>query len=118
VVSHHDRRVKVITNPIGIDPSDFHTVLQKPDVQDRISSLRETHKDMKLLISVDRLDYIKGITLRMEAMEALLTRYPDLVGKVVLFQILIPSREDVEGYQRLHSDISERVSKLSEKFGM
>jgi trehalose-6-phosphate synthase len=118
VVSHHGRRVKVITNPIGIDPSDFHAVLQKPDVQDRISSLRETHKEMKLLISVDRLDYIKGITLRMEAMEELLTRYPDLVGKVVLFQILIPSREDVEGYQRLHSDISERVSKLNEKFGM
>jgi trehalose 6-phosphate synthase len=50
-------------------------------------------------------------------MDALLTQHPDLIGKVVSMQVLIPSREDVEGYQRLHTDISERVSRINEKSG-
>jgi hypothetical protein len=54
---------------------------------------------MKLLISVDRLDYVNGIPLRMDAMETLLTHHPELIGKIALLQILIPNREDVEGYQ-------------------
>ncbi|KAK7883594.1 hypothetical protein LTR67_011093 [Exophiala xenobiotica] len=116
-VNYDGRAVQVVTNPIGIEPSDFHTVLQRPQVQSRIRSLRESYRDKKVLISVDRLDYIKGIPLRLEAMDALLTQHPDLIGKVVLLQILIPSREDVEGYQRLHSSISERVSRINEKFG-
>jgi trehalose-6-phosphate synthase len=107
-----------MTNPIGIEPGDFHAILRQPHVQDRVHTLREKYKDMKLLISVDRLDYIKGIPLRMEAVDMLLTSHPELVGKVVLLQILIPSREDLEGYQRLHSVISEKVSRVNEKFGL
>jgi trehalose 6-phosphate synthase len=54
-------------------------------------------------MSVDRLDYIKGVPLRLDTMEAFLTQHPEYIGKVVLLQLLIPSREDVEGY--LHSQI-------------
>jgi len=118
VVSYQGRAVRVMTNPIGIEPGDFHAILRQPHVQDRVHTLREKYKDMKLLISVDRLDYIKGIPLRMEAVDMLLTSHPELVGKVVLLQILIPSREDLEGYQRLHSVISEKVSRVNEKFGL
>lgn len=107
----------MVTNPVGIEPRDFHTTLQQPQVQSRIRSLRDSYKDKKILISVDRLDYIKGIPLRLEAMDALLTQHPDLIGKLVLLQILIPSREDVAGYQRLHSGINESVSRINEKYG-
>ena len=69
-------------------------------------------------MSVDRLDYIKGIPLRLDAMETFLTQHPEYIGKVVLLQVLIPSREAVEGYRHLHREIDESVSRINGKFGL
>lgn len=116
-VSYEHRTIKTTTCPIGIEPAEFHARLKEPKVQDRAKMLNEKYKDVKLMVSVDRLDYIKGIPLRLDAMEAFLTRHPEYIGRVVLLQVLIPSREDVGGYQRLHDDINERVSGINSKFG-
>lgn len=56
--------------------------------------------------------------LRIDAMETFLTKHPKYVGKVVLLQVLIPSREAVEGYRHLHHQINERVSRINGKFGL
>jgi trehalose 6-phosphate synthase len=116
-VSYECRTIRTATCPIGIEPEEFHAKLKEPKVQDRAKLLNEKYKDVKLMVSVDRLDYIKGIPLRLDAMETFLTKHPEYVGRVVLLQVLIPSREDVEGYQRLHDDINERVSGINSKFG-
>jgi trehalose-6-phosphate synthase len=79
--------------------------------------INKRYQDVKLIVSVDRLDYIKGIPLRIDAMEAFLTQHPEYIGKVVLLQLLIPSREDVEGYRNLHNQIDEGVSRINGKFG-
>jgi trehalose 6-phosphate synthase len=80
--------------------------------------LNKRYQDVRLIVSVDRLDYIKGIPLRIDAMEAFLTQHPEYVGKVVLLQVLIPSREAVEGYRHLHHQIDESVSRINGKFGL
>jgi len=79
--------------------------------------LREKYSGVKLIISVDRLDYIKGIDLRIEALEQFLTKNPDYVGKILLLQLIIPSREDVEGYKHLKNSIEQNISSLNGKFG-
>ena len=113
-----DRTIRVITCPIGIDPVEFHTRLKLPEVRDRIKTLNQRYQDVKLIVSVDRLDYIKGIPLRIDAMETFLTQHPEYIGKVVLLQLLIPSREAVEGYRQLHRQIDESVSRINGKFGL
>ena len=80
--------------------------------------LNKRYQDVKLIVSVDRLDYIKGIPLRIDAMETFLTQHPEYIGKVVLLQVLIPSREAVEGYRHLHHQIDESVSRINGKFGL
>lgn len=117
-VKYEGRSVRVITCPIGIDPEEFHARLNLPKVQDRIKVLHKRYEDVKLIVSVDRLDYVKGIPLRMEAMEALLTKHPEHIGKVVLLQVLIPSREAVQGYRHLHHQIDESISRINGKFGL
>jgi len=112
-----DRSIKVVTYPIGIDALDFHARLKQPAVRDRINMLKTRYQDVKLIVAVDRLDYIKGIPLRINAMESFLTQHPEYIGKVVLLQVLIPSREDVEGYRHLHNQINESVSGINGKFG-
>src|SRR6266536_1158010 len=69
------------------------------------------------MLSVDRLNYIKRMPLRIDAIEAFLARYPEYVGKVVLLQLNFPSREDVEGYRQLHAQIEQGVSRVNGKFG-
>jgi len=116
-VSYDGRIIRTSTSPIGIDPEEFHARLKEPKVQERAKLLNEKYKDMQLIVSIDRLDYIKGIPLRLDAIDTFLTKHPEYVGKVVLLQLVIPSREEVEGYQRLHDNINERVSGINSKFG-
>jgi trehalose 6-phosphate synthase len=73
--------------PIGIDPDKFVDGLKNPKVQSRIGSLESKFHGMKLMVSVDRLDYIKGIPQKLHALEVFLSNHPEWVGKVVLVQV-------------------------------
>lgn len=103
--------------PIGIDPDKFTEGLKSPKVQSRIASLENKFQGMKLMVSVDRLDYIKGIPQKMHALEVFLSNHPEWVGKVVLVQVAVPSRQDVEEYQNLRAVVNELVGRINGKFG-
>ncbi|KAI4148764.1 MAG: hypothetical protein LQ340_004953 [Diploschistes diacapsis] len=103
--------------PIGIDPEKFDEGLQKPKVQDRIAALERKFQGVKLIVGVDRLDYIKGVPQKLHALEVFLTEHPEWVGKVVLVQIAVPSRQDVEEYQNLRAVVNELVGRINGKFG-
>lgn len=104
--------------PIGIDPEKFHEGLQKEKVQKRIATLEQKFQGIKLIVGVDRLDYIKGIPHKLHALEVFLTKHPEWVGKVVFVQVAVPSRQDVEDYQNLRTVINELVGKINGHFGM
>ena len=69
------------------------------------------------LLGVDRVDYIKGIPQKLLAMEALLTAHPELVGRVVLLQIAVPTRTEVPEYQRLRAAAHRLVGRINGRFG-
>jgi trehalose 6-phosphate synthase len=81
-ISYEGRTIRKSTSPIGIDP-EFHARLKEPKVQDRAKLLNEKYKDVKLTVSIDRLDYIKRIPLRLDTMDPFLTKHPEYVGKVL-----------------------------------
>ncbi|QKX53780.1 uncharacterized protein TRUGW13939_00860 [Talaromyces rugulosus] len=103
--------------PIGIDPEKFLDGLKTPKVQSRIASLEAKFQGMKLMVSVDRLDYIKGIPQKLHAFEVFLSNHPEWVGKVVLVQVAVPSRQDVEEYQNLRAVVNELVGRINGRFG-
>lgn len=69
------------------------------------------------MISVDRLDYIKGIPQKLHALEVFLQSHPEWVGKVVLVLVAVPSRQDVEEYQNLRAVVNELVGRINGRFG-
>lgn len=69
------------------------------------------------MIGVDRLDYIKGVPQKLQSLEIFLTQHPEWVGKVVLVQLAIPSRQDVEEYQNLRACVNELVGRINGRFG-
>lgn len=116
-VKFENRSIIVGAFPIGIDPDKFTDGLKAPKVQSRISSLESKFQGMKLMVSVDRLDYIKGIPQKLHALEVFLSEHPEWVGKVVLVQVAVPSRQDVEEYQNLRAVVNELVGRINGKFG-
>lgn len=116
-VEFNGRIVSVGAFPIGIDPEKFHQGLQKESVKKRIAALEDKFKGVKLIVGVDRLDYIKGVPQKLHALEVFLTDHPEWVGKVVLVQVAVPSRQDVEEYQNLRAVVNELVGRINGKFG-
>ena len=116
-VEFHGKLVSVGAFPIGIDPEKFAQGLQKDNVKRRIETLEKKFEGVKLIVGVDRLDYIKGMPQKLHALEVFLTEHPEWIGKVVLVQVAVPSRQDVEEYQNLRGVINELVGRINGKFG-
>jgi hypothetical protein len=87
-------------------------------VQDRIKQLEEKYKGITVIIGVDRLDYIKGLTQKLKGYDYFLDRHPELRNKVVLIQVAVPSREDVKEYQELETELSTMAGKINGKHCM
>jgi trehalose 6-phosphate synthase/phosphatase len=120
------RVVKVDAFPMGIDYDKFHNAAlqhQQRALKDKSKLQREIEKyflmspDRKLIISIDRLDYSKGISKRLEAFEYFLENYPEFREKVTLILLAVPSRTNVEQYQIMKSEVDELVGRINGKFG-
>ncbi|KAA8495657.1 Alpha,alpha-trehalose-phosphate synthase UDP-forming A [Porphyridium purpureum] len=114
--AHHFANVGIF--PIGIDPSSFIQALDSQAVKDRIQEVRKAYTGKRIILGVDRMDYIKGIPHKIKAFERLLARYPKYrASKVTLIQIGVPSRTEVEEYQKLVSITNELVGGINGKYG-
>lgn len=111
------RYVHVGTYPIGIEPSQFEEGLKRDSVKERIKSLQRRFEGVKIIVGVDRLDYIKGVPQKLHALETFLQDHPEWIGKVVLVQVAVPSRQDVEEYQNLRATVNEAVGRINGRFG-
>lgn len=112
-----DHAVKVGAFPMGIDFQEFHTAATSLEVRKEKEKLKKAWGGCKLVLSVDRQDYSKGILHRLEGFEILLEKYPEWRGKVTLFMIVVPSRIGIEDYERMKNQIEELVGRINGKFG-
>ncbi len=112
-----DRIVKTDFFPMGIDYRKYHNGAAGPKTQQESSKIRERLWGAKIILSIDRLDYTKGIANRLEAFQTFLESYPRWIGKVVLILIVVPSRVEVEHYEQMKKQIESLVGKINGKFG-
>lgn len=103
--------------PISIDSENFVALAQHEKTKEYIETYKENKKDMKWMLGVDRLDYIKGLILKLRAYRRFLRTHPEERGKVQLVQVVIPSRTEVPEYKRLKSTIEQLVSSINGEFG-
>jgi trehalose 6-phosphate synthase/phosphatase len=111
------RLIKADTFPMGVNFQKFHEAVQRKDVQKEIEVFRSAFKGKKTILSVDRLDYTKGIASRLNGYEEFLNRYPSWRGRVILILAVVPSRATMEHYQRMKKQIDEKVGEINGKFG-
>ncbi len=114
--AEHTTRTEVL--PISIDFEEFESAAGAEVSRQAAIELREELGDPEhILLGVDRLDYTKGIDLRLRAFESLLEERPDLHGRIVLVQVAVPSREAVGEYQTIRRTIEEYVGRINGNFG-
>jgi trehalose 6-phosphate synthase len=112
------RTVRVGAFPISIDSAELDKKSRHRDVRRRAKALRaEVGNPRKVLLGVDRLDYTKGIDVRLQAFSELLAEGRAKVEDTVLVQLATPSRERVESYQILRSDIERQVGHINGEYG-
>ncbi|MGN7823750.1 bifunctional alpha,alpha-trehalose-phosphate synthase (UDP-forming)/trehalose-phosphatase [Chitinophaga sp. 22536] len=116
VVSNNDRVTVVETFPMGIDFNKFSNLGQDPEVKHQLQKLEENFQQERMVLSIDRLDYSKGILQRLQAFELLLQLHPEYVGKVVLYMIVVPSRDTVPQYKELRDEIDKLVGNINARF--
>ncbi|HOB18272.1 MAG TPA: bifunctional alpha,alpha-trehalose-phosphate synthase (UDP-forming)/trehalose-phosphatase [Candidatus Methanoculleus thermohydrogenotrophicum] len=111
------RVVRTDLFPMGIDYRRFADAASSTPVQGEIARIRQTYGGRKIILSFDRLDYTKGIPLRLEAFDALLEKKPEYRGMVSLILVAVPSRAGVGRYQALKKRIDELVGRINGKYG-
>lgn len=110
------RLVKVDTFPMGIHFEKFFNLANQPKTQYLISKVKNNFPNQKLILSVDRLDYSKGVSARLEAFEKFLENYPEWKEKATLLMVVVPSRTEVDQYQEMKKAIDEIVGRINGRF--
>ncbi len=116
-ISIENRRVTVDAFPMGIDYEKYATTATLADTLAREVRYRKSMGEEKIILSIDRLDYSKGIPQRLRALELFFEENPEYLRKVSLFMIVVPSRDNVERYRLLKVEIDELVGRINGKFG-
>jgi trehalose 6-phosphate synthase len=106
--------------PISIDPGLWTPVESGKDWARDVAATRRRLRlrpEVKLVMGVDRLDYTKGIPERLHAFERMLVRWPEWHERVVFLQIGAPTRDRIDHYRVLESDVRAQVDALNKRFG-
>ena len=117
-INFKDRIIKVDAFPMGIDYDKFANASKDPAVQKSVKSVRRTVGERKVILSVDRMDYTKGILQRLDAYDKFLDTYPQYKGKVTMILVAVPSRSHVEQYASLKKSVDQKVGAINGKHGM
>ena len=121
-ISYQDRLIKVDSFPMGIDYDKFYNAALEhngnPKQNSELYQRLHEHisKDKKLILSIDRMDYTKGIPNRIKAFEYFLDKFPEYKEKVRLVMLAVPSRSNVPQYQKLKRETDELVGRINGKF--
>ncbi len=111
------RKVRVDAYPISIDVDEFENLARDPSVIARSQQIRRrVGARRRIILAVDRIDYTKGIELRLEAFEAALARGDLSTDRCVLIQIAVPSREATPEYMETRDRVERLVGRINGQF--
>lgn len=111
-----ERIIKADAFPIGIDFKKFSNAVSSKPVKEETKILEQQLGKCKLIFSVDRLDYTKGIMNRLLGLEVFFEKYPQWQDKVIYNMVVVPSRDIIPRYQKMKKDIEATVGRINGKF--
>ena len=108
-----NREIRLGVYPMGVDAGRFTTLAHEPEVAAHAATIKRDAGGRRILLGLDRLDYTKGIPRRLQAVERLLERNPGLSDEIRYIQVAVPSRGEVDSYQRFKRQVEEGVGRIN-----
>ncbi|CAM2142195.1 trehalose-6-phosphate synthase [Pararobbsia alpina] len=112
----YGRTAKAAAYPIGIYPDAIAQAAEQFSTRKAVTEFAQSMQGRKLIMSVDRLDYSKGLAERFLAFENLLQASPHWQRRVSLVQIAPPTRSDVQTYQRIRQNLERETGRINGRF--
>jgi len=110
------RKLRTGVYRIGVFPDEIAEQAKRYESRQHVLDLKQSLEGRKLIMSVDRLDYSKGLVERFRAFEHLLERSPEWRGNVTLVQIAPPTRSDVATYQKIRQDLEYEAGRINGRY--
>ncbi|MFC1476111.1 glucosylglycerol-phosphate synthase [Candidatus Zixiibacteriota bacterium] len=111
-----DRKVSISANPVGINNKLIEQVLTGAKCHTLLDGvLGEVGKGI-FVLSVERLDYVKGPIEKLLAFERLLETHPETQGRVTLLNIITPAAKDMTVYDEIRKDVDRMVGRINGRF--
>ncbi|HEX4373917.1 MAG TPA: bifunctional alpha,alpha-trehalose-phosphate synthase (UDP-forming)/trehalose-phosphatase [Puia sp.] len=115
-LQYQERLVKVDLFPIGIDFKKFNSTKNDPVIMQMRDDLKKNFENKKIIFSVDRLDYTKGLMSRLTAIEYFLDNYPQWKEKAVFVLNVVPSRDTIKAYDDRKKEMEEKIGTINGKY--
>ena len=116
-IYREDTATSVMVYPLSINVSEVQRIASSPRALEYEEKLLAIRGGASTIVRIDRAEPNKNVVRGFRAFELLLTRYPDLHGKVNFLAFLVPSRTHIRQYQRYMDEIQQSVARINEKFG-
>lgn len=116
-LEYYGRTVSIKILPVGIHIWQLQSVMNLPETEAKVAELQDQFRGKTVMLGVDDMDIFKGISLKLLAMEQLLTQHPDKVGDVVLVQIANPARGRGRDVQEVQCETHATVRRINKTFG-
>lgn len=114
---YHGLHFKAAVHGIGIETKAFAQMARVAIGNSAVRKARQSVESRDLIIGVDRLDYSKGLTQRIEAFERFLRAYPGYHNKVTYLQITPKSRSEVPEYETMQKMVAEEAGRVNGAMG-
>jgi len=117
MLRYKNRLIKADVFPVSIDFDKFHNAFDNERTKNTREELLRNFEGKKIIFSVDRLDYTKGVSNRLAGYEHFLNTNPEYHGKVVFIMVVVPSREYILKYAERKKMIDEMIGNINSKLG-
>lgn len=110
------RKVKLGANPVGINVHYIKELLKQEAILAKVNSIKKSINGKKLILSVERLDYVKGPLEKVLAFEQFLDEYAEFRGKVELVNICTPPASGMKIYDKIKHDLEHAIGRINGKY--
>jgi len=110
------RRVGLGAHPVGTDVTLIEELVADAAVREQVADLRAYLGGATGIVSIERLDYVKGTLEKLQAFERLLEQHPEHIGKVTLLNIVTPAAPGMEIYESLRVEVDRTVGRINGRF--
>ena len=110
------RIIRLGAHPVGINMKNIRRIFEQPATQEKIKKMQKQTEGKKIILSVERLDYVKGPLEKINAFQSFLERNPQLHGKVELINICTPPASGMKVYDKILAELEQAIGKINGKY--